>query len=102
VTGLAVHLLGQCVDPSELRRVLTAMDSVLAEWLADRLLGRYRSDAYDWTGGVHREPTQRSLVSRLVSLFVSQSAQTGSVWELVLDVSEMVLDAPYAALGIGT
>jgi hypothetical protein len=47
--GLAIHLLGECVEPVDLERVLTAMDSVLAERLADVLVKDIDFDDFDWS-----------------------------------------------------
>jgi len=47
--GLAVHLLNWCVDPAQQIRELSAMDSVLADRLADQLLDGVDFDRFDWS-----------------------------------------------------
>lgn len=49
--SLAVHLLSWCVDSVDLEDGLARIDAVLADRLADMLLGDVDFDRRDWAGG---------------------------------------------------
>jgi hypothetical protein len=57
--GLAVHLLRRHVDPVDLEHELVAMEAVLADRVADKLLEGVDFDQFDWTAS-HVAPAARA------------------------------------------